>query len=179
VFLYFIQCTSPPVYQHFGGCPGDLKMFGFLFFTIFVIQLSFFLLVLLHLLTGVCSVFYSVYLSSCDVDVQLSHQYFGGRSNSLKVFDFPFFEIFISRLLSILFIRSRRARLLILAPLMIFWIHLADGLRTLRCEFYQCLPVMNLFVNFSLIINLNYMVNRETKQVETVEKLSQVLPIFQ
>jgi len=32
---------------------------------------------LLHLLVGPCSVFYPAWLSSCDVDVQLSHQRFG------------------------------------------------------------------------------------------------------
>jgi len=46
-----------------------------------------FLLFRLLLLKGSCLVFYPTYLSFCDVDVQLSHQRFGG----LKVSGFPFF----------------------------------------------------------------------------------------
>jgi len=38
----------------------------------------------------------------CDVDVQLSHQYFGGCPDGPGMFDSPFFAVFTSRLSSIL-----------------------------------------------------------------------------
>jgi len=72
-------------------------------------------LLVLRILTGSCPVFYPVCLFFCDVDVQLSHQRFGG----LQLFGFLLFAIFASRLSSILFAWSLHARLLILAHLVI------------------------------------------------------------
>jgi hypothetical protein len=55
-----------------------------------------------------------VCLFSCDVDVQLSHQRFGGHPDGLMVFGFPFFAIFASQLSSILFTWFLYARFFIL-----------------------------------------------------------------
>jgi len=70
------------------------------------------LLLLLLFLIGPSPVFYLICLFSCDVDIQLSHRCFGGHSGYLKMFGFPFFAIFASRLSFI------HARLLILVRLM-------------------------------------------------------------
>jgi len=53
------------------------------------------------------------------MDVQLLHQRFRGHPGDLRMFGFPFFAIFASRLSSIPFTRSLRTRLLILAHLTI------------------------------------------------------------
>jgi len=57
---------------------------------------------------------------SRDIDVQLSRQSFGGRSDYPKAFDFPLFAIFASRLSSNPLTRSPHARFLILAHLVTF-----------------------------------------------------------
>jgi hypothetical protein len=59
-----------------------------------------FLLLLLLLLIGAYSIFYSVCLFSCDVDIQC----FGGRPDGLVMFGFPFFAILASELSFMLFI---------------------------------------------------------------------------
>jgi len=61
------------------------------------------LLLLLHFLIESCSVFHSVCLFSCNVDVQFSRQRFGDRPGSLEIFSFPFFAVFAERLSCILF----------------------------------------------------------------------------
>jgi len=61
-------------------------------------------------------IFYPVRLFSCDVDIQLSRQCFGGRPGGLGVFGFPFLRFLQADYFSILF-RSLRARLLIPAHL--------------------------------------------------------------
>jgi len=77
---------------------------------------SFLLLLLLHFLVGPYFIQYV-----CSPVMLMSHQYFGGCPDSLEVFGFLFFGIFVSRLSSILF-TSLHARLLILTHLMISWI---------------------------------------------------------
>jgi len=73
---------------------------------------------LLHLLIGLCPVFYPVCLSFRNVDAQFLHQQCRGSPGIVGVFGFPFaifFVIFTSQLSSILFTGSYHARFLILA----------------------------------------------------------------
>jgi len=87
---------------------------------------------LLHLLIETYPVFYSVCLwFPCHVDVQFSHQRFGGRPGGLGLFHFPLFGIFASRLSSILF-RSLHVCFLILVYFMIS----RRCCGYLRCQFY-------------------------------------------
>jgi len=73
-------------------------------------------LLLLHLLGGSCLVFHPACLSSCDVDIQLLHQYLGSRLEDSRVFGLSVFATFASS--SILFTWFLHACLLILSHLM-------------------------------------------------------------
>jgi len=69
------------------------------------------------------------------LDVQLSHQRFGGRPDGPGMSGFPFFAIFASRLSSILFTWSLHARFLILVHPMTFWISQMSRISSSRILF--------------------------------------------
>jgi len=102
------------------------------------------------LLVGPCPVFYSVCLFCCNIDVQLSHQYFRDCLGGPEVLGFPFLAIFANRLSFILFGWSLHARLLSLA-------HLMTSRRCcecLYCEFYlaECCQWCTLRSSFPSIL---------------------------
>jgi len=61
------------------------------------------LILIIIIIIGSFSIFYQACLFSCNVDVQFSHQCFGGHLDSLGIFGFPLLGTFTSRLSSILF----------------------------------------------------------------------------
>jgi len=93
-------------------------------------------------------VLYPVYLSSCDVNVQLStfHQHFGGRPGGPGLFDFPFFVIFASRLSRL------HARLPILVHLVASWTPQMFRMSSLRVLSRRVSPVMHLESSFPLFL---------------------------
>jgi len=109
------------------------------------------LLLLFLLFIGPCPVFYPTCLSSCDVDVKLLHQRFGGRPGDVwRCLIFHFLR-FLQASSSILFVWFLHARLLILV---ISW-HL--GFRGC-CEIYlaECCELCTSRSSFPLYISLVY-----------------------